>query len=108
MHTNWTFDHPKATLEHLGFIPEFLSEDDPRSAAEQINENYHHGGGWRPMAGWELDHTNRAITYGKDHIDPPYQPIAHTKFREELIVFYRHSWLAIVQPDGKYEVSRID
>jgi hypothetical protein len=40
--------------ESLGFIPQFLHADDPRSAAEQIDASYQHGGGWKPKAGYSV------------------------------------------------------
>jgi hypothetical protein len=40
----WVLKHKKATPEMLGFIPEFLNEDDPRPAKEQLDSNYSHGG----------------------------------------------------------------
>lgn len=45
----WVLFHPKMTPEMLGLIPSFLSESDPRPAREQFDENYQHGGGWRPL-----------------------------------------------------------
>jgi hypothetical protein len=50
----WKFHHPQMTLDHLGWVPTFLSEDDPRPARVQIHENYSHGGGWAPLPKWEL------------------------------------------------------
>ena len=98
-------DVPNA-IELLGFIPSFLHEDDTRPAAEQIAENYSHGGGWRPMAGWTLDLSDGgAIAYADD---PPLRPIAHAKLRDEMIIVYPHGWVAIVQRNGAFEISRMD
>ena len=33
----------------LGFLPMMLDDEDPRPAAEQLNETYAHGGGWMPF-----------------------------------------------------------
>lgn len=44
----WKFLNPEMTVEQLGYIPLFFAADDPRPAAEQLNERYAHGGGWRP------------------------------------------------------------
>ena len=92
-------------LIDLGAIPEWLDADDPRPAAKQIHEHYAHGGGWRPFKG--------AVTLGKFYElcypgDPPLHPRAGTKLRDELILFYDHAWLAIIQPDRSFEVSRVD
>lgn len=94
-----------ATMEHLGFLPSFLSEDDPRPAREQIHDNYRHGGGWRPFKGFKFDPGNLSITYPDD---PPQYPLATVKLREEFLIFYPHAWLLIMQPSGKYEISRVD
>jgi len=40
--------------------------------------------------------------------DPILAPLAQAKLRDELIVFYRHALVAIIQPDGSFEVSRVD
>jgi hypothetical protein len=96
--------HPRMTIETLGYIPGFLSEDNPRCAREQIDAAYAHGGGWSPHKGFTLDAANRL--HGKG--DPPLKPLAMAKLRGETIFFYRYSWVAIIQPDRSYEVARID
>jgi hypothetical protein len=102
---------PNVTPEILGCIPDFLDLRDPRPAREQFNENYAHGGGWHPMKGWQLLKDN-SIYYtgslGESDNEPPYKPLAQTKFRNELIVIYDHAWVAIIQPDRTFEVSRMD
>jgi hypothetical protein len=40
--------------------------------------------------------------------DPIMQPLAETKLRDETIRYYEYSWLSITQPDGTYEVARLD
>jgi hypothetical protein len=41
--------------------------------------------------------------------DPPFKPAAFTKIGSEMVIFYPNcSLLAIVQPDGTYEVTRVD
>jgi hypothetical protein len=99
----------------LGWIPEFFSEGDPRPAAAQLNENYAHGGGWRPFEGFVL--TSR----GDDGVqlpvaewrlqypgDPAYAPVAFAYMRDEVLVLFPYGWLLIMQPDGKWKVSRVD
>ena len=93
-----------ADPEMLGFIPEFLSLNDPRPAREQLDTAYAHGGGWRPMEGWELK-ANDNLKYPGD---PQTRVIAETKLRDETIYVYEHAWVAIVQPDGQFEVARMD
>jgi hypothetical protein len=87
----------------LGYIPGFLDETDPRPAREQIDTNYAQGGGWRPTQGFER--TLQGLKYPGD---PPMALIAVTALRDELIEFYDCQWLLILQPDGSFEVSRMD
>jgi hypothetical protein len=97
---------PKVIPDHLGLIPFFLSFDDPAPAREQFNANYAHGGGWYPMPGWTLKE-DLALIYDEDE-DPPLKPIAAAHFNQELILIYPNAWVAIIQPDGSFEVSRMD
>lgn len=103
----WTMLHPKVTPEHLGFLPSFLSEDDPRPAREQIDTGYAHGGGWRPFGQdrWTLDPGTTVLRYPGD---PPMRPLATTSLRKERLYFYDHAVLMILQPDGAFEVGRVD
>lgn len=93
----------------LGLIPMFLSEDDPRPAAQQLDANYRHGGGWRPMPGFSLNERGQ-LCYHKDgeEDEPPMNCLAATQLRHEDIRFFEHQWLVIIQPDGSFEVSRCD
>lgn len=100
----WTFLHSHMTMEQLGFLPYFLSEDNPASAAEQLDVNYRHGGGWRPVPGFELAADNTLTFPG----DPPYRPLALTKLRDETVVFYAYAFVAIIQPDRSFAVARMD
>lgn len=92
---------PRATQNCFGFIPSFLYEIDPRPAQEQFAERYQ--GGWRPMAGFVMENTT--LHYRGD---PPLHPIALLQFREERLFLYPHEWVAIVQPDGSFQVARMD
>lgn len=89
--------------DHIaGFIPDFVSEHDPRPAAVQIAENYI--GGWRPLKGCTLRPDNAFSFPG----DPLYRPIAIAQCRHETLVLYPGSFLAIIQPDRSFEISRVD
>ena len=96
--------HPDVTHDHVGFIPSFLNENDPRPAREQFNDNYQHGGGWRPFNGFTLN-DGMELHYPDD---PPQKPLAMIKFRNELIFIYESAWVLILQQDGTYEISRMD
>lgn len=96
-------DNSVDIINGVGFLPTFLDLDDPRPAREQFHENYQHGGGWRHIKGFVR---NGAVLRFSD--DPPYHPIAVMLFRNEQIFVYRHGFVAIVQPDESFEVSRLD
>lgn len=100
----WTAKHPEMTRTHLGELPHFLSENDPRPAREQIDSNYAHGGGWSPFPGFTMLEDGNLSYPG----DPPVRLLAETQLRDELIRFYEHDWLAIIQEDGSFEISRVD
>ena len=106
----WHLAHPRYEAL-LGFIPQFLSQRDPASAAVQFDESYAHGGGWRPMEDWELLNfpTDSPFALRIQYPnDPPYSPIAWGRLRNEVILVFPHAWVAIVQPTGAFEVSRMD
>ena len=96
---------PGMTFEQLGFLPGFFSEEDPRGAREQLDEYYAQGGGWRPFKGFKMRESDGALCYPGD---PPIPSLAETKLRDEIIRFYRHAWVVIIQPDASWEVARID
>lgn len=98
---NWIPKHPEARFEMLGYIPQFLDERDPRCAKDQINANYQ--GGWSPMQGFEM--REHGIKY---HGDPLTPLLFETHLRNETIRFYDCAWVAIIQPDGSFEISRLD
>jgi hypothetical protein len=92
----------------IGYLPHFLSENDPRPAKEQLDANYQHGGGWRPLAGWKLvkwTDTGPVIQYPGD---PAIAPIAKIELRDEAIWIYPHAQVMIAQPNGDFEVARMD
>jgi len=89
----------------LGSIPSFLDEANPRPAREQLDSNYRHAGGWCSFPGFEMLPDGNLRYPG----DPPVQLLADTVLHgTETIRFYQHSWVAIVQSDGSYEISRMD
>ena len=86
-----------------GGIPSFLNVHDTRPARVQFNENYAHGGGWCSFPGFVR--TENAIQYPGD---PPREEIARAKLRDETIIIYQGAWVAIVQPDGSFDIARMD
>jgi hypothetical protein len=105
----WTPKHAQArytsiALDILGFLPEMVSDDDPRPAWEQFNSNYQHGGGWRPFPGFTMS-SNGNLSYPGD---PPIRCLFEAKLRLEVLRLYEHEWVAIIQPNGSFEVCRMD
>jgi hypothetical protein len=94
---------PDASPEALGLLPWFIEEEDPRPAREQFDDRY--VAGWMPIPGFRLNKKNGLLTYPGD---PPMRPFALMRLRRELIAFYPHAFVAIVQPDWKFEVARMD
>ena len=99
----WELKHPKATAEMLGYIPTFLNETDPRPAREQFAANYAYGG-WTKFEGFTML-SNGNLSYPED---PETRLLAETRLRDEVIRVYESAWVAIVQPDGRYEIARLD
>lgn len=104
--TGWEILHPELTIDALGYLPSFIRDDDPRPAAEQIDDRYVWGG-WRPFEGFSAVAVKggRAIQYPGD---PILEPIAERRLRDEVIAMYPSSWVAVFQPSGEFSIARID
>ena len=114
----WHF-HNGATREHLGLIPAFLSDHDPRPAAEQFNEAYAHGGGWSSFGKgkWKLqftgDYATSKLVYPGD---PAFKCIAHTVLHESsrndaelVLVFTGGPWVVVKKfTSDEFDVARMD
>ena len=103
MTVNVKFLHPRASWDHVGEIPNWLSEANPKTATQQLHEGYYYGG-WQPFNGFKLNSDNSLSYPG----DPPQKPIAEMRLRDELILVYEHAWVAVIQPDRSFEVCRMD
>lgn len=90
----------------VGILPTMLSELDPRPAVVQLNENYAHGGGWRDFQGFKfIDGDEPKLLYPGD---PPTEAVAFWQLRNERIILFDNAWVAVVQPDGSNQISRMD
>lgn len=99
----WEWLDPRLPADGLGFIPEFMTDANPAPAREQINQTYISG--WDSFPGFTMDPKTHTLTYPGD---PPMKPLARAWLHDELILFYDCAWVAIVQPDGTFEVARLD
>jgi hypothetical protein len=101
----WHCRYPR----ELGYLPQFIQEIDPRSAREQLDESYAHGGGWRRFEGFTLDSGKPPAEWTLEYPeDPPTRIVGYGRLRDEIIALFEHDWVAIVQRDGAYEVARMD
>jgi hypothetical protein len=75
----------------------------PRPAREQLDEHYQHGGGWQPFEGFKLQRNHR-IKYPATGDGAA----GMMRFRDEMIVWYPHAWIMILQKDGSHEICRMD
>ena len=92
-----------ATPNEIGFIPSFLDENDQRSAREQLDANYQHGGGFCPLEKYKRD--GLTLLYPGD---PPMKPLAMCLMRNEMVLIYQFGFVAIMQPGGEFVVARMD
>lgn len=77
--------------DEIGFLPSFLDEADPRPAREQFDANYPYGGYWRKVG--EIDKAGVMHYPG----DPDLRPIGGTRLRDEVVLVYPASFVAIIQ-----------
>lgn len=101
----WKMIHPKMLLSHMGALPYWIDDDDPRSAAVQMDAHYQFGGFARsPMKGF----TAMREKCLKHPGDPLLEPLAMAHLRDETICFYRADIVAVWQKDGSFIVARFD
>jgi hypothetical protein len=105
---NW-YLAPRVSPESLGFIPSFLSREDEAGAQAQLHRNYIYGG-FQSFPGFTLvrlgsDPLSWILAYPED---PPVRALAYTRLREETIILFQYSWVAVVQPDFSFTVARMD
>ena len=97
--------HEDAVPDHIGLVTMMLNPaDKSRTAAQQLDDGYGHGGGWRPFNGFKmLENGNMKYTG-----DPETQLLWEAQFNDETIRVYENAWFAVVQKDGSFEVCRMD
>jgi hypothetical protein len=106
--------------KEAGFLPEFLSNEDPADAITQINAAYNHGG-WRDFKGFVLATNGRHSGIRPDAKaslvypgDPDMREVARGVLHpgaenEEQVVLFRGEWVAVypTRDPGKFRVARI-
>lgn len=101
----WDLLHPQMRPEMLGFIPSWIYPELRGPLKDALNYHYQHGGGWQPFKGFTLNRENLNLEYPED---PPTIALARCQVGDETLVFYQHSWVAIIQQDWSFEVCRMD
>lgn len=110
-------EHVKHTL---GIALYWLMEEIGRSATHNVpmekaakvfDRNYQHGGGWRPFA--LMSKYKVGVNFKNDGVyrfpgDPPSKPVARIEFGDEILYAYDHAMWCIIQPDGTFEIARMD
>lgn len=95
-------------VDHLGFIPSFITAGDSRPLREQINEAYAHGGGWKSFTGFTLNAAEKPLraflTYPGD---PAMREVGRCTIRDETCIVFDNAWVVVTGPWG-WEVARID
>jgi hypothetical protein len=104
--TVWINLNPNFHPEGLGFLPDILLSADPRSVKDQLDDRYRHGGGYRD-SGFTKFKLGKGMAL-KWPEDPPQHPLAATLINDELVVFYPHALLLVMQLDGTWKVTRVD
>ena len=90
-------------IDDWGFIPSFLSENNPKTAIQQLNDGQ--PGGQNKFEGFKFDPERKLLTYPGD---PPMKVMSELHFKNDIIMLFPHAWILVLQPDGKWEVARCD
>lgn len=112
----WMALSDDVTPDHLGLIPSFLDDDDPRPAAEQLHANYAHGGGWQPDPKWRFSFKDGfSISYPGDE---PLKPYAWTMLhrdsdQSQAVFIYPYGIVGVWDKptdddEGHFEAARMD
>lgn len=108
----WTsLDSRVSISDAIGMLPDFLSDSDPRGACAQFATNY--CGGWHDMTvgagGFTAIDNFRFLHYPGDPALPALaETTLHVDNEPERIIVYDSAYVAVVQPDGSFRVSRLD
>jgi hypothetical protein len=89
---------------NLGMLPDMLDESDPRSARDQLDAGYQHGGGWDPNPKLKFNKKTVTLHYPGD---PPFRALATMHLRDEMVVLFECDYVMILQTDGSYEIARM-
>lgn len=94
---------PERLWRACGLLPTFLDAKDERAALQQFDAHYAFAGGFIPILGGAI--VGNIWTFLEDE---PLDPIASAWLREDHVHIYQSAFVAIVHPDGKYLMSKLD
>lgn len=101
----WEMLHPRVTLDHLGLVPAWLDDRNPKGLCDQMDDGYRFGGFKQyPMDGFKVER-EFCLKYPGD---PLMRPLAKASLRDEVICFYDAAIFAVFQKDGTFKVARFD
>ena len=89
----------------VGLLDSAMDADNPAGAVEQLGASYRHGGGWHEFKGFKLGAGGDSLVYPGD---PPMRAVAKAMLRNERIILFESSWVAVVQLGGTLNVARMD
>lgn len=90
-----------------GLIPRMLNPNDKRGAAEQLNANYQHGGGYHHQDGFTV-YFEDGLYLAEYDGDPPWIEVGRVELGDETVVLFPHSYVAVVQNSGEFVIARMD
>jgi hypothetical protein len=89
----------------VGYLPHIILEADDRPAIDQIKERY--VGGWWPFEGFNLV-KNKDGSYQLEYPgDPPMKEQSRAQLRDELVVLFDYSWVAVINKSA-HQIARMD
>lgn len=90
-------------------LPIILLPNDPRPVAEQLDDRYAHGGGYRPSGDkfTLIGHPagDMALQYPGD---PDFPEVSRCQINSQLCVLFSSSFMAIIEQDNSHVIVRVD
>lgn len=94
--------------EAWGLIPEFLDPWDERGAADQIHENYQHGGGWRDCVG-SMEFVDPGVGLARLVMNgEQFREVGRMVFGDERLFLLDCQFVLVQGPKGTIRVARVD
>jgi len=97
-------------IEAWGFIPEMLSDTNPKPLWEQIDDNYAHGGGWVDFDGFKILSGGESEPFVIQYSgDPKSYEIGRAFSEKECLALFEYSFVLWRNLEtGETKIARID